>query len=243
MDRKCSLRLRTSANAGNLFLGAARGFVELMQVIDGWLNVGAESRARVLLPRRCGAGGQGRLAAVRLVRAGQSVVVLSGSTRLVRVGLGLTLRRWDADSLAVKSSAVGLARSSPTQKSRPPTLYTQQPMQRALRTSLPLFRPTGCTCPFLPPLSSRFYAAAAQPKPPPPDKLLTAAHKLLDAAREASEDGSGSIEAAKRMRELDPLRRALGDVLEGEEVSLGKDGGGKVAQRGQELTSPPSCRS
>lgn len=72
-----------------------------------------------------------------------------------------------------------------------------------------------CTCSRAPPALVRHYAAA--PSPPPVDKLLLAARKTLDQAAANSE--SGSIEAAKRDRELDGLRAALADVTDGEEVS------------------------
>ena len=89
-----------------------------------------------------------------------------------------------------------------------------------------LLAPIPCACPprpaRLPP--SRAYAAAPKPAPPPADRLLTAARKVLAAAEAADADGSGTIEAAKRMRELEPLRRALRDLGEGEEVSWGRPG-------------------
>lgn len=77
------------------------------------------------------------------------------------------------------------------------------------RTALQLPR---CTCtPSLLPYT-RLYSAAA-----PPDKLILAATKLL--AKATQDNDGNSIEAAKRERELQGLRRALEDVQQGEEVS------------------------
>lgn len=71
-----------------------------------------------------------------------------------------------------------------------------------------------CTCFASLPARVRHYAAS--PTSPPVDKLLLAARKTLD--RAAANNESGSIEAAKRDRELDGLRAALADVTDGEEV-------------------------
>lgn len=91
-------------------------------------------------------------------------------------------------------------------------------MQRTLLRATAQKRVPRCSCfSHLPQI--RHYAAPAAP-PLSGDRLLTAARKLLSSAEAADDEGNGGIEAAKRMRELEPLRRALVDVEEGEEVSL-----------------------
>lgn len=57
----------------------------------------------------------------------------------------------------------------------------------------------------------RRFASTAQT-----DRLQLAARKLLDTA---ARNNDGSIEAAKKERELEGLRRALRDVEQGDEVS------------------------
>ena len=100
-----------------------------------------------------------------------------------------------------------------------PTTTNPPAMRPSLRPSI-LLAPIRCSCHLTCPRPRPSRAYAAAPKPPPPvARLLTAAHKVLAAAQAANEDGSGSIEAAKKWRELEPLRRALEDVGEGEEVS------------------------
>ncbi|KAL8280665.1 hypothetical protein RQP46_006988 [Phenoliferia psychrophenolica] len=71
-----------------------------------------------------------------------------------------------------------------------------------------------CTCQPAVPLR-RSYASAPGPAPPAPDKLISAAHKLIDLSHTSTDN---AIEASKRKKELEELRSALSDVEEGTEV-------------------------
>lgn len=65
--------------------------------------------------------------------------------------------------------------------------------------------------------SARFIRTYASAPPiPPQDKLILAARKLVEESQR--EEGS-SIEQAKRVREVENVRKALEEVEEGEEVS------------------------
>ncbi|GAA5929987.1 hypothetical protein JCM1841_001236 [Sporobolomyces salmonicolor] len=66
------------------------------------------------------------------------------------------------------------------------------------------------------PLRTAFGPLRASTTLPPQDKLVLAAHKLLNDARAGAEEGS--IEAAKKDRELETLKSALQDVQEGQEL-------------------------
>ncbi|GAA5959190.1 hypothetical protein JCM21900_001422 [Sporobolomyces salmonicolor] len=93
-------------------------------------------------------------------------------------------------------------------------------MHRPLRTAFGPLR-SCCRCsrppPARPPPGARYYAAAARSSTlPPQDKLVLAAHKLLNDARAGAE--AGSIEAAKKDRELETLKSALQDVQDGQEL-------------------------
>ncbi|BGP51040.1 Peptide chain release factor 1, mitochondrial [Rhodotorula kratochvilovae] len=95
-------------------------------------------------------------------------------------------------------------------------------MSKVARAVAPATRfiPLHCTCarpcrsphPLKPP--RRAYAAPATPAFD--DQILQAARKLLEDAGTTTEEGS--IEAAKRSKELEGVRRALKDVEEGEEL-------------------------
>lgn len=69
----------------------------------------------------------------------------------------------------------------------------------------------GCTC------SARYLRSYSTTSiNQPQDKLILAAKKLV---AEAQKEEGSSIEQAKRLREVEGLRKALIDVEEGEEVS------------------------
>ena len=86
---------------------------------------------------------------------------------------------------------------------------------RAARALAPALRPC-CSC--APPRPHKVARLAYSTRTPPSfdDQVLDAARKTLDDAHTTLEQGS--VEAAKRNRELDGLRRALTDVEEGQEV-------------------------
>lgn len=82
-------------------------------------------------------------------------------------------------------------------------------MWRSLRCSCaaaPRIRKTG------PVQATRFASTSTLP---PPDALILAAKRHLQVVAEMQD---GSIEAAKRKREVEGLQKALLDVEEGEEV-------------------------
>lgn len=66
------------------------------------------------------------------------------------------------------------------------------------------------------PVHARQYAQSSKAQAPAVDRLLLAARKLLADAAQAND---GGIEAAKRDRELQGIKRALTDVEQGKEVS------------------------
>ncbi|GAA5886340.1 hypothetical protein JCM6882_001611 [Rhodosporidiobolus microsporus] len=88
-------------------------------------------------------------------------------------------------------------------------------MHRSTRQFALLARSTARPCTSRLPSSSRLYSSAPSPSSEE-QQVKLAAQNVLQRAQEAAKDGS--IEAAKREKELEPLKRALEEVEEAEEL-------------------------